>query len=66
MAKTDRLRAEKLHENKFLKISKPAQNLIKVSTVFFALRFDVKSPYARLLSQRVFRYHKPHMNASLL
>jgi len=38
----------------------------EVSTMFFALRFDVESPYARLLSQRVFRYHKPHMNVSLL
>lgn len=43
---------------------KSAQNLIKLSTVFFALRFDVESPSVLLFNSRVFPYHKPYMNVS--
>jgi hypothetical protein len=50
----------------FSRFPKSAQNLVKVSTVFFALRFEVESPYVLLFSPCVFHYHKLYMNISSL
>jgi len=51
-------------QTKNSRFPKSAQNLIEVSTVFFALRFDVEWPYVLLFSPRVFHYQKRYMNVS--